>query len=179
MGTFHGMRLDAGCPLFVLNVQFEEYILIVAERQPSRNTWSLLGRTGTFDASAHRPLQEQQLYPYLIESVQELYHTVHLQDVHSANGAWLVGRRLYTDSKGRIVPHCNWDSHLVMSLWWGSTPRQSDWLTVSRKVILALTFGTGINNIHNERVKSGENSHAIRSYHQQQQQFSVNVWLEF
>jgi hypothetical protein len=50
----------------------EEQILEAAERQPTINIRHLAAHTGTSHAFVHHKLQEQQLYPYHIRSVQEL-----------------------------------------------------------------------------------------------------------
>jgi hypothetical protein len=56
----------------VCNVQMEEQILEVAEGQSAVSTRCLAARTGTSHDSAHHTLQEQQLCPYHIQSVQGL-----------------------------------------------------------------------------------------------------------
>lgn len=66
------MQWDAGHPCSVRNVQPEEQVLGVAERQPSISIRCLAAQTGTFLSSAHYTLQEQQLYPCRIPSVKEL-----------------------------------------------------------------------------------------------------------
>jgi hypothetical protein len=70
-GTFHGMHWDIRHPLAVRNVRIEEQILDDVERQPATITRSLAARTGNSHGSVHRTIQEQQLYSYHIQFVQE------------------------------------------------------------------------------------------------------------
>jgi hypothetical protein len=63
--------------------------------------------------------------------------------------------------KNRIVlPNSN--KHLVMSPRWGSTPRLTDWLTVSRYVPLTLTVQLAISRNHTKSWKCKCSQHWTR-----------------
>jgi hypothetical protein len=61
----------------------EEQLFEVAERQSTTSTgdFAAFTRKCNSHASAHCTLQEQRLYPYHVQPVQEC-HTMHSQDMH-------------------------------------------------------------------------------------------------
>jgi hypothetical protein len=69
-GRFHGMRWDADCPCSVRNVWMVRQILEFDKRQPATSTRLLIPHTGILHAYVHHALQEQQLYPYCIQSAR-------------------------------------------------------------------------------------------------------------
>jgi hypothetical protein len=71
--TFHRMRCNFGLPPSVRNVRMEAQIFWVANTQPTVSTRCLATRASTSQASVHRTLQEQQLYPHHNQPVQELH----------------------------------------------------------------------------------------------------------
>jgi hypothetical protein len=63
---------DADRPHSVRCVRMEQQILRVAEREPTIRTRLLTAHVTTSHASVQDTLQEQQLYPYYIQFMQEL-----------------------------------------------------------------------------------------------------------
>jgi hypothetical protein len=108
------------------------------------STRRLAARTGASQASVHRTLQEQQLYPYCIQSIQESMP-------HDASPTSAFCRRILQQSAE--------DSTCTEEV---SLAEESCFTKI------------GITSIHNEHVRSDENYHTIRSYHQQRQ-FSKNL----
>jgi hypothetical protein len=138
MGALHGLRWDVGSPRCLRNVRMEEQILEVVE-ESSISTRSILARTGTPHASVLHTLQGQQLYPYRLQSVQEL--APHDATARHESCQWILRQ---------------------------STEHHTFRVNVSFTYEPSFAR-TGITSIHNEHVWSHANAHAIRSHHQQRQ----------
>jgi hypothetical protein len=66
------MGQDVGYRHSVCNVQIQEQIFEVIERQPAVSTGHLVAHAGTSHASVHHTVQEHKLYLCHIQSMQEL-----------------------------------------------------------------------------------------------------------
>jgi hypothetical protein len=138
VGPCHGIWWDICHPHSVCNVWIEYLILEVTERHPAISTRSLAAWTGASHV-IRRTLQEQQLYAYYVQSVEEI---------------------ISHDAPAR----CAFCQFILQQL-----ARDRSFTTEVLFTDESCLTRTGITDSHNEHVSSDENPDAIWSHHQQRQ----------